>query len=405
MSTEEIDYLSVEDLLEIAAGVIDRLVVRDAGLLAAAAALPRVTVFGDDAYPTFDDKSAALLHSLVRNHALVDGNKRFAWSATRVFCLLNGRDLTHTVDEAEDLMLSATSGQLDVPQIATWIVAHSSSASSRPRKGLWRPLDRTNSAVPDPPGVRVGSPLRVGSGSGVDLAGEPGAGVDPLAASSAAPPVVDVEGGVGDGLGPLPPQERLADRPVLPRVAPRDGVVAEPARPDDGGCTAVGDRVGGVVGQPCLVDAEGVPVGVDPGVAAAAQVAPRAGHVPRGGGAGAEGAERADLPAEFADDVVDAAVLVDRRDDVCTSAAVLAIEAEAAGPVRVAAGSLAVAPAEQDAPGGRSAADGAARELELVVARLVAGASGPEVVPAHVRAPLRADRGAGRRSTGPDRAR
>ena len=129
MKREEIDYLSVEDLLEIAAGVMDHVVVRDAGLLAAAAARPQVTVFGDDAYPTFEDKAAALLHSMVRNHALMDGNKRLAWSAARIFCLLNGRDLTYTVDEAEDLMLSAASGHLDVPQIAAWLLAHSASAS------------------------------------------------------------------------------------------------------------------------------------------------------------------------------------------------------------------------------------------------------------------------------------
>lgn len=129
MNGEGIDYLSVEDLLEIAEGVIGHVVVRDAGLLAAAAARPRITVFGDDAYATFEDKAAALLHSLVRNHALVDGNKRLAWSAARVFCLLNGRDLTYTVDEAEDLMLSAASGQLDVPQISAWIVAHLATGS------------------------------------------------------------------------------------------------------------------------------------------------------------------------------------------------------------------------------------------------------------------------------------
>ncbi len=129
MSGEEIDYSSVEDLLEIAAGVVDHVVVRDAGLLAAAAARPQMTVFGDDAYPTFEDKAAALLHSLVSNHALVDGNKRLAWSAARVFCLLNGRDLTYSVDEAEDLMLSAASGQLDVPQISSWILAHSATES------------------------------------------------------------------------------------------------------------------------------------------------------------------------------------------------------------------------------------------------------------------------------------
>ena len=64
----------------------------------------------------------------LRNRALVDGNKRLAWSAARVFCLLNGRELTYTVDEAEDLMLSAASGQLDVPEIAAWLVAHTVTA-------------------------------------------------------------------------------------------------------------------------------------------------------------------------------------------------------------------------------------------------------------------------------------
>jgi death on curing protein len=124
VTAEHIDYLSVEDLLEIAGGIIDEVAVRDAGLLAAAAGRPRVTVFGDDAYPAFEDKAAALLHSLVRNHALVDGNKRLAWAATRVFCLLNGRDLAYTVDEAEALMVAAAAGGVDVPGLATWLRQH-----------------------------------------------------------------------------------------------------------------------------------------------------------------------------------------------------------------------------------------------------------------------------------------
>lgn len=60
-----------------------------------------MSVFGDDAYPRFADKAAALMHSLVRNPPLADGNKRLAWSALRAFCILNGRDLAYTVDEAE----------------------------------------------------------------------------------------------------------------------------------------------------------------------------------------------------------------------------------------------------------------------------------------------------------------
>jgi death-on-curing protein len=129
VSAEEPDFLTVEDLLEIAAGVLDEVAVRDAGLLAAAAARPRTTVFGKDAYPAFEDKAAALLHSLVRNHALVDGNKRLAWAAARVFHLLNGRDLTYTVDDAERLMLQAASGELDVHDIAAWLGEHGSAAS------------------------------------------------------------------------------------------------------------------------------------------------------------------------------------------------------------------------------------------------------------------------------------
>jgi len=118
-AAEQIDHLSVDDLLEIAAGVLDEVAVRDLGLLASAAARPLTTVFGNDAYPTFADKAAALMHSLARNHPLVDGNKRLAWAGTRVFCLLNGRDLRLTVDEAEELVLGIAQGHVDVPEIAT----------------------------------------------------------------------------------------------------------------------------------------------------------------------------------------------------------------------------------------------------------------------------------------------
>lgn len=124
MSRDEVDFLSLEDVLEIAAGVMDEVAARDPGLLAAAVARPRMSVFGEDAYPTFEDKAAALLHSLVRNHALVDGNKRLAWSATRVFCLLNGVDLTYTVDDAEAMVLEAAAGHRDVRQITQWLTAH-----------------------------------------------------------------------------------------------------------------------------------------------------------------------------------------------------------------------------------------------------------------------------------------
>jgi death-on-curing protein len=119
-----VDYLTVDDLLEIAAGVLPDVAVRDRGLLASAAGRPQATVFGEDAYPTFAEKAAAQMHSIARNHALVDGNKRLAWAATRVFCLLNGRDLAFTVDDAETLVLGVATGDLDVPMLAVAIRGH-----------------------------------------------------------------------------------------------------------------------------------------------------------------------------------------------------------------------------------------------------------------------------------------
>lgn len=75
-----------------------------------------------------------MLHSLVRNHALVDGNKRLAWLAARIFCLLNGRDLTYTVDEAEQMTLEAAPPAADRRSRA-WLAARMEprhSAASRP---------------------------------------------------------------------------------------------------------------------------------------------------------------------------------------------------------------------------------------------------------------------------------
>lgn len=115
---EVVDHLSAEDLLEIAEGIIDGVQVRDAGLLASAAARPRTTVFGSDAYSSFPEKVAALMHSLARNHPLVDGNKRLSWAAGRVMCLLNGFDLVLEVDDAEALVVAVAAGELGVGEIA-----------------------------------------------------------------------------------------------------------------------------------------------------------------------------------------------------------------------------------------------------------------------------------------------
>jgi death-on-curing protein len=106
-------YLDLDDLLHVARRTLGDVEVRDIGLLESAAARPRSTVFGDDAYPSVHDKAAALLHSVARNHPLVDGNKRLSLAATIAFYGLNGMRLTLSNDEAYELVMAIASGQLD----------------------------------------------------------------------------------------------------------------------------------------------------------------------------------------------------------------------------------------------------------------------------------------------------
>ena len=116
--SDPIDFLDLHDLIEIGKSLIADFRVRDEGLLESAAMRPQTTVYGEDAYPTFEEKTAALIHSLARNHALIDGNRRIAWSAGRIFCLMNSRDLAMPIDDAEKLILDIAKGDIDVAEIA-----------------------------------------------------------------------------------------------------------------------------------------------------------------------------------------------------------------------------------------------------------------------------------------------
>ena len=116
------DYLSAQDLIEVAQHAVGAdAEVGDYGLLASAAARPQASAFGEDAYPHLGTKVAALLISLVRNHALIDGNKRLGLAAAVVFAGMNDLDLVPpTVDIGFDLVMNIASGQLgdDVGEVA-----------------------------------------------------------------------------------------------------------------------------------------------------------------------------------------------------------------------------------------------------------------------------------------------
>jgi death-on-curing protein len=115
------DFLNFDDLLTVvhAAMAPAQPLIRDVGLLESALARPQSSAFGSDAYPTLHEKAAAFMESLARNHALVDGNKRLAWVATRLFLEFNGMIMRAPDAPAGDRFVrKVATGQLAVREIA-----------------------------------------------------------------------------------------------------------------------------------------------------------------------------------------------------------------------------------------------------------------------------------------------
>jgi death-on-curing protein len=119
--SEPIEFLDLDDLVELARSLLgDPPPIRDIGLLGSAAARPQTTAFGEDAYPDLITKAAALLQSIVNNHALVDGNKRLGWLATAVFLELNGIKASHASnDDVYDLVVWIAASNPDLDDITT----------------------------------------------------------------------------------------------------------------------------------------------------------------------------------------------------------------------------------------------------------------------------------------------
>lgn len=93
--------------------------VRDVGLLESALMRPSSSAFGQDAYPDLWSKAAALLHSIIRNHPFMDGNKRTSVALALAFLDRNGEDVDHADPEALiGLAVGVANDRIDVPEIA-----------------------------------------------------------------------------------------------------------------------------------------------------------------------------------------------------------------------------------------------------------------------------------------------
>jgi death on curing protein len=131
-----VEYLDIDDVLALADRLLGTPVpIRDLGLLGSAVARPQITVGGDDAYPDLWTKAAALLQSIVNNHALIDGDKRLGWLATAVFLDLNGTNVTAAANsDVSDLVIDVASNLLGIDDIATRLAHLVPVARDRPSR-------------------------------------------------------------------------------------------------------------------------------------------------------------------------------------------------------------------------------------------------------------------------------
>jgi death-on-curing protein len=113
----QVEYLDIEDVVEIIR-TLQIGPIHDVGLLDSAVNRPRSSAFGDDAYQTIELKAAALVHSLTKNHALIDGNKRLAWLCTVVFCDLSRCTPNLSDQEAYQLVCDVAGSSMEISRIA-----------------------------------------------------------------------------------------------------------------------------------------------------------------------------------------------------------------------------------------------------------------------------------------------
>ena len=115
-------YLELEDALQQIAAV--GFYVKDLGLLDSALARPKTTLFGEDAYPTLELKAAAMVHSIIKNRAMVDGNKRTSWFMLSSFLYINGHFIEMTADEGMEFTLGIATDKLSLAEAAAMIRKH-----------------------------------------------------------------------------------------------------------------------------------------------------------------------------------------------------------------------------------------------------------------------------------------
>lgn len=98
--------------------------IRDIGLLESALETPFQSYGGEELYPSIQAKAARLCYGLVKNHAMVDGNKRIGVHAMLVFLSVNGYELEYTQKELSNLILDVAADKKQYEDVLQWLLEH-----------------------------------------------------------------------------------------------------------------------------------------------------------------------------------------------------------------------------------------------------------------------------------------
>ena len=120
--------LSKEQVLKLHASLIEATGgsggIRDEGMLDLALNNPFQSFGGKELYPSIQAKAARLCFGLVKNHAMLDGNKRLGTHVMLVFLALNGYELSYSQKELSDVILALAAGNIGEKEILQWIIQH-----------------------------------------------------------------------------------------------------------------------------------------------------------------------------------------------------------------------------------------------------------------------------------------
>lgn len=121
-------YITIGEMLELYARIMEQsggvVGIHNLSALESALIQPRMTFGGEELYPTIVEKASALGYSMIKNHPFIDGNKRAGHAAMEVFLVLNGFEISASIDEQEKVILQVASGELGRDELTDWLRAH-----------------------------------------------------------------------------------------------------------------------------------------------------------------------------------------------------------------------------------------------------------------------------------------